>query len=195
MGFMYKRKLRLQILERLNQLSEEEKTEIENLLISHLIHSKLFQKSSVIGTTFSQPFEWNTKPIMEKAWEENKTVVVPKTYPMKRQLTFFEVHKDSELEVGYGNILEPKEEYSKKYDKNEIDLLIVPGIVFDEYGYRIGFGGGYYDRFLIDYKRTTVSIASKRQMIEKIPIQPYDIPVDFLVTEDGFYRVKIYPNR
>lgn len=192
---MYKRKLRLQILERLNQLSEEEKTEIENLLISHLIHSKLFQKSSVIGTTFSQPFEWNTKPIMEKAWEENKTVVVPKTYPMKRQLTFFEVHKDSELEVGYGNILEPKEEYSKKHDKNEIDLLIVPGIVFDEYGYRIGFGGGYYDRFLTDYKRTTVSIASKRQMIEKIPIQPYDIPVDFLVTEDGFYRVKIYPNR
>lgn len=192
---MYKRKLRLQILERLNQLSEEEKTEIENLLISHLIHSKLFQKSSVIGTTFSQLFEWNTKPIMEKAWEENKTVVVPKTYPMKRQLTFFEVHKDSELEVGYGNILEPKEEYSKKYDKNEIDLLIVPGIVFDEYGYRIGFGGGYYDRFLTDYKRTTVSIASKRQMIEKIPIQPYDIPVDFLVTEDGFYRVKIYPNR
>lgn len=192
---MYKTKLRLQILERLNQLSEEEKTEIENLLISHLIHSKLFQKSSVIGTTFSQPFEWNTKPIMEKAWEENKTVVVPKTYPMTRQLTFFEVHKDSELEVGYGNILEPKEEYSKKYDKNEIDLLIVPGIVFDEYGYRIGFGGGYYDRFLTDYKRTTVSIASKRQMFEKIPIQPYDIPVDFLVTEDGFYRVKIYPNQ
>ena len=191
---MYKSKLRLQIINRLKQLSAEEKERIEKLLISHLIHSKIFQKASVIGTAISQSIEWNTKPIMEKAWQENKTVVVPKTYPITRQLQFFEVHKDSELERGYGNILEPKED-SNKVEKNDIDLLIVPGIVFDQYGYRIGFGGGFYDRFLTDYKQATVSIASKQQVINEIPTQPYDIPVDYLITEDGFFRVKIHPNR
>lgn len=192
---MFKSELRSKMLERLKQLSKKEKEKIERLLISHVTQSKLFQNASVIGTTISQPFEWNTKPIIEKAWEENKTVVVPKTYPLTRQLQFFKIDKDSEFERGYGNIYEPIEDNSKRFDKNDIDLLIVPGIVFDTYGYRIGFGGGFYDRFLIDYKRDKVAIASKYQIIDKIPSESYDIPVDYLVTEEGFYRVKLNPNR
>jgi len=188
---MYKNKLRLQIINRLKQLSDDEKSDIEQLLCNYLFQSHIFQDAFVIGTTFSQDFEWNTRTIMKKVWDDQKTVVVPKTDPMKRQLEFFEINPNSELEIGYGNILEPKAETNKKVNKSEIDLLIVPGIVFDKYGYRIGFGGGYYDRFLTDFNQATVSIASNQQIIERIPIQPYDIPVDFLVTEDGFFRTKI----
>ena len=188
---MYKSKLRSQVLHELKQLEKDMKEKIERTLCSHLFNSHLFKNASVIGTTFSQYFEWDTSLIIEKAWKNGKTIVAPKTYPMKRELHFFKIDSNSKLEKGFKGILEPDEESCEKIDKNKIDLLIVPGIVFDKYGYRIGFGGGYYDRFLTDFNQATISLASKLQLIEKIPVQSFDIPVDFLVTEEGLYRTKI----
>ena len=66
-----------------------------------------------------------------------------------------------------------------------MDLLIVPGIVFDRQGFRIGFGGGYYDRFLEGQAIRTVSLAHSMQIVDKIPSEPFDVPVDRLVSEKG----------
>src|SRR5699024_12630127 len=84
------------------------------------------------------------------------------------------------------NILEPSY-YSNKVIMNEwIDLLIVPVLVFNVKGYRIGYGGGFYDRYLSEpfHTTTTVSLAAEEQLKESLPIDSYDIPVDYIITEN-----------
>lgn len=180
--------LRHDIKERLQSLSQSKKTKIENKLYEHLFKSKIWSAASTIGMTCSQSMEWNTFPIIERAWKEKKRVAVPKSNPQKRELVFYYITSKNELELGHYGILEPgKQTVIAK--KNEIDLLLVPGLVFDLFGYRIGFGGGYYDRYLNDFKQETVSLASQLQIIERIPSEPYDIRVRHLVHEHGCVEV------
>ncbi|EPE60492.1 5-formyltetrahydrofolate cyclo-ligase family protein [Exiguobacterium sp. S17] len=70
----------------------------------------------------------------------------------------------------------------------DIDTCIVPGRVFDRSGYRIGWGGGYYDRFLATYRGATIALAYDVQVLDEIPIEPHDIPVELIVTEREMIR-------
>lgn len=130
-------------------------------------------------------FEWDTKAIIESAIKAGKTVCTPKCFPKMRLLKFYQFSTFDELEVVYYNLLEPKAEEANYIEKNEIDLLIVPGVMFDKKGYRIGFGGGYYDRFLTDFTNTTVSLSSIGQLVESLPIEKFDLPVQYVITDQG----------
>lgn len=178
------------MLTKLTSLPEVRKKQIEKKLSRNLFNSKLWKKANVIGLTCSTEIEWNTMPIIQKAWSEGKGVAVPKTDSTKSTMKFYLIKNEGQLKVGYGNILEPIIELSRFIDKFEIDLLIVPGIVFDKYGYRIGFGGGYYDRFLTNFTNETVSLLSSKQLVDKLPIEKHDINVQYLITETGLYKVK-----
>ena len=185
-----KSSLRNKVLTKLTSLPEVRKKQIEKKLSRNLFNSKLWKKANVIGLTCSTEIEWNTMPIIQKAWSEGKGVAVPKTDSTKSTMKFYLIKNEGQLKVGYGNILEPIIELSRFIDKFEIDLLIVPGIVFDKYGYRIGFGGGYYDRFLTNFTNETVSLLSSKQLVDKLPIEKHDINVQYLITETGLYKVK-----
>ncbi len=80
----------------------------------------------------------------------------------------------------YG-ILEPSE--LRKIDKKDIDLVIVPGIVFDKQNHRIGYGKGYYDNFLKDFKGKTIGLAFKMQILEIIPKDEWDVRLDRVISE------------
>jgi 5-formyltetrahydrofolate cyclo-ligase len=71
-----------------------------------------------------------------------------------------------------------------------LDLLIVPGVVFDERGFRIGYGGGYYDRFLTHYKGTAISLLLENQLIHEMPVEAHDQRVDWLITEQRFFKAR-----
>lgn len=86
---------------------------------------------------------------------------------------------------GYFGLDEPDVKKTTPVKKDAIDLLIVPGLVFTKKGYRVGFGGGYYDRYLTDFTQPTVSLVHTKQFVEDFPIEPFDIPVQYLVTEKG----------
>src|SRR5690625_3433928 len=89
----------------------------------------------------------------------------------------------SDLKRGYANILEPDSNKTVKAIDDTIDLLFVPGIVFDRRGYRIGFGGGFYDRFLQYRQLMTISFATDFQLIGRVPIDDFDIPVQHIITD------------
>ena len=72
-------------------------------------------------------------------------------------------------------------------EPNDIDLLIVPGIAFDSEGFRMGFGGGYYDRFLQSFKGNTVSLAFQEQIVSNLPKEDHDIPVEKIITDEGIF--------
>ncbi|WP_231889846.1 5-formyltetrahydrofolate cyclo-ligase [Oceanobacillus sp. Castelsardo] len=179
-----KTELRKRTINKLKYLSEDEKLEIEQQLRNNLLGSDIWQKAKTIGITISQGVEWDTTTLIEKAWDERKAVCVPKCLPNK-EMVFYLINDFHQLEKGLYEILEPNPKKTSKVKKQNIDLLIVPGVVFDQNGYRIGFGGGYYDRFLVDFPNETISLASHLQVIDRIPTDFYDLPVKCIITEEG----------
>ena len=185
---MVKKEIRKKTIDILRNLSLEQKNEIEKKLRFQLFESDLWKQARIIGVTISGGFEWDTRTIIEKGWKQGKTIAVPKCYPEEKRLEFYQFTTYEELEKVYYNLLEPKPVEQNRIQKELMDLIIVPGIVFDQNGYRIGFGGGYYDRFLATYEGITLSLLSKKQVIDKFPSEPYDIPVKHLLTENGWLK-------
>ncbi|WP_268762075.1 5-formyltetrahydrofolate cyclo-ligase [Bacillus sinesaloumensis] len=138
----------------------------------------------MIGITISGAYEVNTTYLIEKAWELGKRVAVPKCHPKTKTMTFREITAFSQLEVVYYGLQEPIEAETREVIHNEIDLLFVPGLSFVPSGYRLGHGGGYYDRYLRDFKGNTLSLAFPIQLIAQMPIEPFDIPVQKIVTNE-----------
>jgi 5-formyltetrahydrofolate cyclo-ligase len=182
---MDKKEWRATILAHLNSLSEQEKQLKSKAIYDHLLYHRAWENSQLIGVTISTAKEINTKPIIEKAWEQKKQVAVPKCLPQTKQLDFRELSTFTQLESVYFGLEEPIVAQTSPVQPEHMMLLIVPGLCFDSRGYRIGFGGGYYDRFLANYKGIKVALAYEEQLIEKVPEQGHDIPVDFLITPRG----------
>ena len=114
--------------------------------------SKKWAEAKTIGITLSMENEVNTYPIIEKAWKEGKRVVVPKCNKETRTMSFRQISNFDQLETVYMNLREPIPALTEEVNADEIDLQIVPGVAYTERGERIGYGGGYYDRYLVHYK-------------------------------------------
>jgi 5-formyltetrahydrofolate cyclo-ligase len=154
---------------------------------SHEIASRLFAEDSwknakTIGITISVEREVNTKPIIEKAWQEGKKIVIPKAIWKSKELNFRLFTSYNQLEKVNFGIFEPKVNETTSILANEIDLLIVPGLCFSKDGYRVGYGGGFYDRFLVDYEGMALSLAFEFQCLNWIPTDKYDMPVNKIIT-------------
>lgn len=185
---MNKTELRKTTIMQLKNISDAERNVIEDKLLNNLLAYDGWKQARSIGVTVSNGFEWSTRPIIETAWKEHKVVYVPKCLPKMRKMDFYQIHTYDQLEIVYYNLLEPKPDACKKVDKQNIDLLIVPGLLFDQQGYRVGFGGGYYDRYLADFPNHTVSLASANQVVRNVPAESFDIPVDTIITDKGSIR-------
>jgi len=186
---MTKSELRKKKLKQLNEMQSNERTLIEKTIVYNFLSSTLYKNAQIIGITISQGIEWNTKPIIESAWRNHKTICVPKCNPKDHTMKFYKLEQFEQLEEGFAKILEPKIKECMEVKKNDIDLLVVPGILFDKNGYRIGYGGGFYDRYLVDFHGVTVSIAANQQIVEKVPTNRYDIPVQYIITENDFIQI------
>ncbi|MRH43122.1 5-formyltetrahydrofolate cyclo-ligase [Aquibacillus halophilus] len=182
---MKKSELRKQSLEYVKSLSSVDKLSTEFKLEKYLFQTPYWKEATSIGITMSRKHEWNTTTIIETGWSEGKKISVPKCYPDTSQLIFYQLDTYNQLESVYFNLLEPNPAQSVEIHKNEIDLIIVPGLLFDHQGYRIGFGGGYYDRYLSDFNGVTISLASDQQVLSALPYDRYDIQVQHLITESG----------
>ena len=183
-----KKKLRQHVLRKLSTLSSEEKVAIEKSFYEQLFASTLWEQAQTIGITYPQTNEWDTIPIMQRAWYEKKIVAIPKVNTKTKQMTFHLFANDTEGKIGAYGITEPKDD-AKIIEKDRIDVLFVPGVVYDKNGYRIGYGGGFYDRFLQDYKHQTISLVSKWQLVDKVPKESHDIPVQKYIHEHSIYSV------
>ncbi len=145
-----KKELRQAYIARLQQLDLNTRLHEEKRLTSMLFDQPEWMNAKVIATTLSQSLELDTSPIILHARHGN------------RQMEFVALNEDTEfVETTFG-ILEPKN--GRVYQPDEIDLMIVPGVAFTLSGRRIGFGGGYYDRYLDKYDGDTVSLSFTTQL-------------------------------
>ena len=181
-----KQTLKQEIFQKRKSLSKEEVKEKSSLIKSNLYSLEEFKKAKNIMFYVSFKNEVSTREtIKELLAKKEKTIVVPyvlENYPI---LQLSELKNFYWLEPKTFGMLEPKELYIREFNYEKLDLVIAPGIVFDKKGHRIGYGHGYYDRFLKILKKDVkkIGLAFELQLVDKIPEERHDVPVDIVVTE------------
>lgn len=131
--------------------------------------------------------EVDTRGAVEECISLGKKVVVPKALPETRELQpSLLLDWERDLEPGAYDIPEPRQEALREIEPGQIDLLIVPGVAFDESGNRLGYGGGYYDRFfaLLRPEVPLVALVFDLQIVPAVPVDEWDRRVDWIVTEE-----------
>ncbi len=177
-----KNQLKESILEKRNSLSNEEILKKSGKIKNSLFNLEHYKKSKTIMFFVSFKNEVDTHGMIEDALK-NKIVVVPKVSHNEIEPSVI-ISFDNLIPSGRFGILEPIEAMKTPWKK--IDLVLVPGIVFDKNGHRIGYGFGYYDKFLKKVpKAIKIGLAFDFQVVDKIPREMHDVPVDLVVTESG----------
>jgi len=139
--------------------------------------------------------EVDTASLISQALAAGKQAVVPVCLENPRRLLASRLlNTEEDLAPGAWGILEPKPESLRPVDPAEIDLVLVPGVAFDRSGNRLGYGAGYYDRFLrsLTHRAKAVALAYQLQVFEHIEADEHDFPVDFVVTEEGVIDCSIF---
>lgn len=181
---MIKKSIRSLILDKKSKLGRKDHELFSNIITEKILGSYLYKKSNTIMTFISFSNEVNTHNLIKESISNKKRIIVPITFPKTKEIRPSEISNFDELEIGFYNILTPKKEFVRLINPMEIELTIVPGLAFDRNGYRIGYGGGYYDRFLSLYPDIIkIGIAFDLQIVDSLPREEFDIPVDFIVTE------------
>lgn len=178
---MDKQVIRDEALRRLKTLSSKERASWSQSLTEKLVATEAYQASRTLATYLSMPHEFDTNYLIERAQQDKKRIFIPKTYSQGR-MDFVE-YNPSDLVKSSFDIWEPKT-YSQPVDKSVINLIHVPGLAWNRAGFRIGYGGGFYDRYLLDFQGTTIStlVAFQQYDFEQ---DRFDIPVkEMLVFED-----------
>lgn len=187
-----KKKLRRKMLEKRDSLSPSERSRKDALIRRMLFNMPEFKEAKTVFFYASFRTESETINMIRKTLKMGKRVVVPKVDKERRRLRLFEIKGITELSPGYVGIPEPSLSDERLMDINDIDIVIIPGVVFDYSGSRIGYGGGYYDRLLSKMwkKLPFIALAYKEQLVDLIPSEVHDVKVDIIVTDEGVLRIK-----
>jgi len=184
--------LRKEILTARNRLQATELREKSAAIQNNLLGLNEIITSKNIFTYVSFRSEVETLDLIKTFLDKGKTVTVPITRIEEKRLDAIQItDPDRELVPGYCNIPEPDEELclKQKTDPADIDIIILPGSVFDRRGGRFGYGGGYYDRFVSAIPEAVrIGLAFDLQMIDLAPLQAHDEILDFVVTETEIIR-------
>lgn len=186
-----KKSLRKEMLRNRDNLSKNTREEYSKIIANSLYKTEHYKDAKTIMAFISFGSEINTRYLIEDSIEQGKIIVIPVMVPETKELKVSRILNYSELEAGHYNILTPKEEFLRFIDPNTIDLVLVPGLIFAKDGYRIGYGGGYYDRFLakLDNNVKKIALGFDMQIKDKVPTDHYDIPVDYILTEKQFLKI------
>jgi 5-formyltetrahydrofolate cyclo-ligase len=177
--------IRKGVLEIRNRLSEEDVDRLSGSIFQNLSQSSFFEHSKHVMVYLDFKHEVKTDRIISYCLENGKSVYIPICIPETHELCISRLTALSELSRGHFGIREPRPEYIRLSDSSNIDLVLVPGVAFDKAGNRVGFGAGYYDRFLKRLRPGVVkaALAYSFQVVDIVPSDEYDIPVDYIITE------------
>lgn len=146
-----------------------------------------FLEAKIVLFYLNKKYEIATRGMIRGSYKLGKILVLPGFNAADRAMTLFKVDDiDVNLKKGPRGVLEPDSKICKPVPIEYVDLAIIPGIVFDEKGGRIGTGEGYYDRMIPELSLTTrkVALALESQMVQQIPMEPHDKFVDIIITEN-----------
>ena len=156
-----------------------------NIIFEKIINLDIYKKSKVIGIYNSLSSEVNTNKIIEYSFNNGKIVVLPKI--VNNDIKFYKIEKDKKYIKSKFGVLEPIGIEDKYILKDNIPLMIIPGVSFDKNKNRMGFGKGYYDKYLENSNTYKIGICFQEQICEKLIVNSNDIKMDIVITNEKLY--------
>jgi 5-formyltetrahydrofolate cyclo-ligase len=144
-----------------------------------------FKDAQKIGLYYPIGSEILTQDIIQELISNGKEVFLPKV--IGKNMEFRKIEDFGSLEIGNFDIMEPKEDCKIE---NELDIIVVPTVGISPTGVRLGYGHGYYDKFLEGKNTTTISLVLEKQIIKNIPKSEHDINMDWIITEDRMFQTQ-----
>lgn len=179
---MDKKEIRRKVISKRDLLKN--KIELDEVIEKKLKDNKIYKNSKNIFIYLGFGSEINTIKYVEDFLQEGKKIIVPYTDMKNKVMYGIEINTLDGLKKNKFGILEPTDG-SEIFNKEDIDLIIMPGVAFDRSGNRVGYGGGYYDKFLseINSDIPTIALAYDIQILEEVPSEKHDIKVYMVITE------------
>lgn len=178
-----KKAVRKFILAKRDQCKAEDRICWDEAIFNKFVNSEYYKKNKVIFIFVNFRSEVDTHKIINKALEDGKTICVPKIISKEDGMRAYRIKGFQDMEPGYYGILEPSEE-CEEISIKDIELMVMPGAAFDRNGGRIGYGGGFYDRFLtkVEGNVKKIALAYELQVLDSVPMETNDIRIDNIVT-------------
>lgn len=183
-----KKDIRSQYIKKRDALSQEEVNRKSDKILYQLFNMTEYKDAKYILLYADYHNEVTTDKIFEDARQRGKKIFFPKVFG--QEMEFYSVDSLDELRFGYKGIREPQENPLKRffYKKQDTTIMIVPGVAFDMKGYRVGYGKGYYDKYLSEKKMiSTFALSYAFQILEHVPTDAHDIKMDKIITEELVY--------
>ncbi|MBT8763946.1 5-formyltetrahydrofolate cyclo-ligase [Desulfohalobiaceae bacterium Ax17] len=182
-----KHQIRQKLLKKRNNLTPEQVDSLSSTILENFYSLNLLDRVREAFLYLPIRNEVNTWPLLQKFWDLKISTFLPHCDKNEcGKMNFYLVSNPKELGKGIFNIPEPIPEICSLYKGGGPDLIVLPGVAFDQKGYRLGYGQGYFDRFLpeLDSTKTrTIALAYDFQVLPSLPIDPWDKPVETIVTE------------
>ena len=188
MAILDKKNIRRKMLIERREMSSAEVSDLSSVIINKLKKLPIYKASRSVMLYLSFENEIDSAEIVKDCFKDGKRVIVPFCDNSDMSITPTEIKdRNTDLHISKMGYAQPKRELLNPVDVSDIDLIILPGIAFDRKGYRVGFGAGYYDRFLgqVNFSIPTIGLAYDFQIIDSfIEVEAYDIPIDYVMTEE-----------
>ena len=190
-----KEKVRRRALKTRDALAEERRLETSRIIVEPLLASEWYRQSEILLSYCSIRSEVDTRELNQRILADRKQLFLPRTEAEEKTMCFYKVEDLKKLKKGNFGVPEPRGSEaveqvmeSGAYSKEKI-LMVMPGVAFDEKGYRLGYGGGFYDRYLQRYGTmlTSVMIAFTEQETWIIPAEPCDVKPEHMITQKTIF--------
>lgn len=188
-----KKSLRRKAIEIRGGIAKEQREKWDAAMYSYILSSSFFLKAKSIFTYVSMKEEPNTGEIIETAWSMGKKVFVPCCIPGKeRRMEAVEISSWEELSPGTMGILEPEKSAEGRKERS-FSLMLIPCVMADKRGGRLGHGAGYYDRFLASAEGLKLCLCYEAFLYSKVPMDEKDIFMDYVLTEERMISGRAKP--
>ena len=188
---IYKTRLREFYKNKRKNLDKFEKNQKDIALLENLLKLYKFKSCKTVLTYVSLPLEVDTKAFINHCFKLGKSVAVPYCIPNTRNIDFYYINSLNDLTTGTFSVLEPDITKSQKVTDFSDSICILPGLCFDKKGYRLGYGKGYYDRFLANYDNTVIGLCYIEFMRNNLIHGRFDRRADIVVTDKKIFRTNL----
>ncbi|NTV53342.1 MAG: 5-formyltetrahydrofolate cyclo-ligase [Candidatus Firestonebacteria bacterium] len=176
---------RKQLLTARKNFPSEQRLAADREITRLLLALPEWQAARTVGCYLSLPDEVTTRAFFQAGLAGGKIMAAPVITRPTEPMHFYQLTSDQNLIPGPLGILQPPAD--RLVPPQAFDLFIVPGVGFDLQGYRLGYGGGFYDRYLTDFSALTLGLAYAFQVVERFPTASHDCPVQMMISEKGVY--------
>jgi 5-formyltetrahydrofolate cyclo-ligase len=187
-----RQRLRAEILAQRDRLTKEQRSRKSKKIAENFWQLKEAGEAECVFVYVNFRSEVETLGLIHQCLAQKKLVTVPYTDVQNKALLPFKIiDPEIDLKPGYCAIPEPDPLQAPKIPAGKIDIAVVPGSVFDSRGGRLGYGGGYYDRFLVKAapQALRIGFAFELQLVDRVPLEPHDQPLDVLITEERIVHI------